>query len=113
LGLVVAAAAFFTGSSVTAVRSRAAVSGALRWLRDKAELHGVRTGPVGEWTYAHRKGLRIGVTALAVVIFVFWGRPTPAVVIGIVLVLLLVLGIIELIGRPPPEAAADQPRPAE
>ena len=28
------------------------------------------TGPVGTWTYAHRKGLRIGAVALAALLFV-------------------------------------------
>ena len=101
VGLVVAAAAFMTGPSVTAVRSREAFTRGLGWLRQRGELVGLRTGPVGRWTYAHRTGLRIGVTALAALIFVFWGRPTAGVVIGIVIVLLVLLGLIELIGRPP------------
>lgn len=101
LGLVVAAAAFFTGSSVTATRARRSVSSGLGWIRDRGELVGLRTGPVGTWTYAHRKALRIGATMIAVLVFVFWGKPTGAVVIGIAAVLLGVLGLIELIGRPP------------
>ena len=59
------------------------------------------TGPVGQWTYLHRKGLRIGAVALTAVIFVFWGEPTVVVVIVLVVSLLIVLGLIELIGRPP------------
>jgi hypothetical protein len=45
--------------------------------------------------------------ALAAVIFVFWGQPTVLFVIVLVVLLLIVLGLIELIGRPPaqPEAA--------
>jgi len=111
LGLVVAAAAFFSGSSVSAVRARRAVSSGLGWIRDRGEMVGVRTGPVGRWTYAHRKALRIGATALAVLVFVFWGKPTAAVVIGIAVVLLVVLGLIELIGRPP--AAEPSPAPSD
>ena len=57
-------------------------------------------GPFGEWTYAHRKGLRIGAVALIALIFVFWGHPTVLVVILLVVILLVVLGLIELIGRP-------------
>jgi hypothetical protein len=64
---------------------------------------------VGRWTYAHRRGLRIGVVALAAVIFVFWGRPTVGVVIGIVVLLLVALGLIELIGRPPASPAPQSP----
>jgi hypothetical protein len=41
----------------------------------------VSTGPVGEWTYAHRRALRISAVALFALIFAFWGRPTALVVI--------------------------------
>jgi hypothetical protein len=107
LGLVVAAAAFITGPSVTAVRTRAAVASGFAWVRKIGERGGVSTGPVGRWTYAHRTGLRISAVALAAVIFVFWGRPTALVVILLAVLLLVVLGLIELIGRPPtrPEIA--------
>jgi len=107
LGLVVAIAAFFTGPSVTAVRSRAAFVKGFDWIRSTGERRGVSTGPAGRWTYEHRRGLRIGAVALAAVIFVFQGRPTAASVIWLVVILLLVLGLIELIGRPPakPEVA--------
>jgi hypothetical protein len=41
---------------------------------------------------------------------VFWGQPTGVVVIVIAILLLVVLGLIELIGRPPAqtEAASQQ-----
>ena len=104
VGLVVAAAAFFTGPSITAVRTRSGIASGLGWVRRRGERSGVSTGPVGTWTYAHRKGLRVGAVALAAVIFVFWGRPTAAVVILIAVLLLVVLGLIELIGRPPATA---------
>ena len=70
------------------------------WIRDFGERRGVSTGPVGEWTYQHRRGLRIGAVALVALIFVFWGHPTLLVVILLVVILLLLLGLIELIGRP-------------
>ena len=34
-------------------------------------------------------------------LFVFWGRPTALVVIWLAVLLLVLLGLIELIGRPP------------
>lgn len=104
-GLVVAAGAFFSGPSVTAVRSRSAVKSGLGWIRDSGERAGVSTGPLGRWTYVHRKGLRAGAVALAALIFVFWGRPTALVVILIAVLLLVVLGLIELIGRHPLQPA--------
>jgi hypothetical protein len=111
VGLVAAAGAFLTGPSVAAVRIRESISSTLRWLRERGELAGVRTGPVGQWTYAHRTALRISATSLAVLAFVFWGRPTGAVVIVLAALLLLVLGLIELIGRPPAGAPAGAEAP--
>jgi hypothetical protein len=104
VGLVVAGAAFLTGPSVTAVGTRRAFVSGLSWVRHGGERAGVTTGPVGIWTYAHRKGLRVGAVALAALLFVFWGRPTVLVVILITVLLVVVLGLIELIGRPPATA---------
>jgi hypothetical protein len=101
LGLVVAAGAFLTGPSAAAVRTRGFFTSGFAWIRGAGERQGVSTGPVGRWTYAHRMGLRIGAVALAALIFVFWGRPTALVVILIAVFLVVVLGLIELIGRPP------------
>jgi hypothetical protein len=110
VGLVVAAAAFLTGPSVTAVRTRHAFASGFDRIRASGERRGVSTGPVGLWTYAHRKGLRVAAVGLIALLFVFWGRPTVVVVVVLVIILLLLLGLIELIGRPParPEIA-DQP----
>jgi hypothetical protein len=101
-GLVVAAGAFLAGPSASAVRIRAAFSSGLGSLRHRGERAGVSTGPVGTWTYAHRRALRISALALAALVFVFWGQPTAVVVIVIAVLLLVVLGLIELIGRRPP-----------
>jgi hypothetical protein len=110
VGLVVAIAAFFTGPSRTAIQTRSGIKSGMEWIRNYGERRGVSTGPVGQWTYLHRRSLRIGAVALAALIFVFWGHPTVLVVIVLVILLLVVLGLIELIGRPParPELA-DQP----
>jgi hypothetical protein len=109
VGLVVAIGAFITGPSRAAIQTRSALKSWLGWIRNYGEHRGVSTGPVGEWTYAHRRGLRIGAVALFALIFVFWGHPTGLVVIVLVIVLLLVLGLIELIGRPPAEPGAAAP----
>jgi hypothetical protein len=108
VGLVVAIGAFFTGPARAAVQTRNGIKSGFDWVRNFGERRGVSTGPVGQWTYHHRRGLRIGAVALFAVIFVFWGTPTVAVVIVLVILLLVVLGLIELIGRPPaePETAA-------
>jgi hypothetical protein len=105
VGLVVALGAFITGPSRTAIQIRSGLKSGLDWIRNFGERRGVSTGPVGEWTYQHRRGLRIGAVALIAVIFVFWGHPTGLVVILLVVILLVLLGLIELIGRPPAPAA--------
>jgi len=106
VGVVVAAGAFMTGPSVAAVGTRSAISRSLGWLRRTGEIHGVRTGPVGAWTYAHRVLLRAASVALAAIIFVFSGPPSVTEVVVIVVLLLMVLGVIELIGRPPAQPVA-------
>ncbi|HEV8166375.1 MAG TPA: hypothetical protein VGR74_18365, partial [Actinomycetota bacterium] len=94
LGLVVAAGAFLTGTSVTAVRSRQTLARWLAWLQGGAEQAGLRTGPVGTWVGAHKRALRIGAVVVAALALVFWSRPTGKVVIGLALALLVVLAII-------------------
>jgi hypothetical protein len=107
VGLIVAAGGFLTGPSATAVRTRQAFGSGLGWVRRRGELAGLRTGPAGTWTYAHRKGLRISAVALVAVVFAFWGQPTALLAVVLVLLLLVALGLIELIGRPPaPPATA-------
>ena len=109
VGLVIAIGAFITGPSRAAIQTRSALKSWLGWIRNFGERRGVSTGPVGEWTYAHRRGLRIGAVALFALIFVFWGHPTGLVVIVLVVLLVLVLGLIELIGRPPAEPGTAAP----
>jgi hypothetical protein len=100
LALVVAAGAFLTGTSVTAVRTRHSLATGIGWLQGSAEHAGLRTGPVGVWVGGHKRALRIGAVTLAGVALVFWGRPTGKVVIGLALGLLVVLAIIEFLARP-------------
>jgi hypothetical protein len=87
LALVVAAGAFLSGTSVTAVRTRQGVAGAIGWLAGGAERAGLRTGPVGTWVGANKRALRITAVAAAALALVFWGRPTGKVVLGLTLAL--------------------------
>jgi hypothetical protein len=109
VGLIVALGAFITGPSHTAIQTRSALKSWVGWVRGFGERRGVSTGPAGEWTYQHRRGLRIGAVALVALIFVFWGHPTLLVVILLVVILLLLLGLIELIGRPAAQPEAVNP----
>jgi len=109
VGLVVAAGAFITGPSRAAVRTRAALVSGISWLRNFGERRGVSTGPVGQWTYRHRRILRIGAVTLIALILVFWGEPTALAIILLVVILLILLGLIELVGRPPAATEAATP----
>jgi hypothetical protein len=109
VGLLVALGAFFTGPSVTAVKTRHAIAAGFGWVRRLGDRQGVSTGPVGDWTYSHRKGLRVSAVALMAIIFIFWGQPSPALGIALALILLALLGLIELIARPPATSAVPEP----
>jgi hypothetical protein len=96
LGLVLALAGFLAGRSESAVRIRRSVAG---------RLHGIRggpaaTGPVATFVRTHLRGLRIGAVALAVLTFVFLEQPTGASILVIAALLLVVLAVIEFLGRP-------------
>jgi hypothetical protein len=90
LGLVVAAAAYLTGPSSTAVRTRAAVSSGL------ARLRGDRGST---WVADNRTALRVAIVALGAVVFVFWNHPTGTVVLVLTVLVLLGLALVELLGR--------------
>jgi hypothetical protein len=106
LALVVAAGAFLSGQSATAVRTRQGLTGAIGWLQGGAEQAGFRTGPVGTWVHANKRALRVAAVVVAVLALVFWSRPTGKVVLGLTLALLVVLALIEFLGRPRRTASA-------
>jgi hypothetical protein len=115
-GLVVALGAFLTGTSVTAVRTRTALSRGIASMRGGAERAGFRTGPVGAWVYRYKRVLQFAVLGIAALVLVFWDRPTGKVIIVLALCVLVVLAIIEFLGRPPtptPPEPVEVESPAE
>ena len=105
LFLVVALGAFFTGPSVTAARTRSTLVKGIGSVRGGAESAGLRTGRVGSWTFAHKRFLRLAVVIVGGLTLTFWSRPTVGVVVWTALVVLLAIGFVELLGRPPSEPA--------
>jgi hypothetical protein len=101
LALVVAAGALLTGQSGTAVRTRQRLTDGIASLRGGAEQAGLRTGPVGAWVYANKAALHIGAVVLAALAMVFWSQPTGKTVLLVAGLLLVVLALIEFLGRPP------------
>ncbi|MFI6900789.1 hypothetical protein ACIBKY_05995 [Nonomuraea sp. NPDC050394] len=94
LGLVIAAAAFFTGPSATAVRTRSALKRGIGLAGSR-----LNTGRFGAWLARNATPVRAGLVALAALVFVFWDRPTGAVVLGITVATLLLLGVVQLLAR--------------
>ena len=107
LGLVVALAGFLAGRSDTAVGIR-------RWTSER--LHRLRGsgsgGPVSRWVRTHVRGLRIGAVALAVLVFAFQDQPTGGTILVITALLLLVLAVIEILGRPDNSSVVEVETPA-
>jgi hypothetical protein len=100
LALVIAFTAFVSGPTPAAVRTRASFTHRIGSLRGSAEAAGLETGRVGIWTYAHRNALRLVVAGLGGVVLVLWSQPTAWVVLGIALVVVVLLAVIEFVGRP-------------
>ena len=76
------------------------LGGAIASLGSGAEAHGLRTGPVGPWTYAHKRALRIAVVLVGALVLTLWSRPTIAVVLWTAVFVLIGIGLVELLGRP-------------
>jgi hypothetical protein len=112
LGLVLALGGFLAGSSDTAVGIRRWTAGHLHRLRGG-------DGPVSRWVRPHVRGLRIGAVALAVLVFAFQDQPRGTTILIIAALLLVVLAVIEILGRPETPAALEgetpipEPAPAE
>jgi hypothetical protein len=109
LALVVAAGAFLTGQSTTALRTRQRLTTGIGWLRGSAEHAGWRTGPLGTWVYANKTLLRIAAVTLATLALVFWGQPTGQTILLLAGLLLVALALIEFLGQPPQRTVVGPP----
>lgn len=109
LGLVVALAAFMSGPSAGAVRSRSVVSGGIATLRGGAEGAGLHLGRLGTWAHAHRGALRVAAITAGALFVMFASRPTGRLVVGTALVVLVALIVIEFLSTPP-TARGEQPQ---
>jgi hypothetical protein len=101
LALVVAAGAYLSGQSATAVRTRQRLTAGIGWLGGSAEHAGWRTGPLGTWVYANKTLLRIAAVTLAALALVFWDQPTGKTIAVLAGLLLVALALIEFLGQPP------------
>jgi len=100
---VLALAGFLAGRSDTAVGIRRSVSRRLHEARGPAA-----DGPVPTWVRAHVRGLRIAAVAVAVLTFVFLAQPTGIAILVLAAALLVVLAVIEYLGRPESAAPVEE-----
>jgi hypothetical protein len=117
VGVIALLVTILLGPGSGARRFRAWMTGALGRAGDQASDH-VDFGPVGAWMGRNINALRIGVAVLGAIVLVAWDQPTALVVFVVALLALLVLGVIEIVGRggrtplpaaTPPTPGGDQP----
>ena len=111
LGLVLAAAAYLGGPSASARSLRGSAGRAFATVRGWGQQRGVTTGPVGTWLYAYRTFLRVVVIAIAGLVVLLAPAPTPALVVTAAAVALVVIGLLELLSRPPTVQSVAGPAP--
>ena len=100
LGLLVAIIAFVAGGTTAARQLRASSGHASAWLRSAGDRRGISTGPVGVWLDEQRTLVRVVVISLAALALVLADRLTPAYVITVFVIALVVLGLATLAARP-------------
>ncbi len=96
LGIIVALAAFLSGPSRLAVRTR---EGAKSLIGGAGRKTGWKPGPVGTWVGAHKVGLRVAGVAVAFLVLFLWDSPRPLTLLVLALLLLVYLAAIEFVGR--------------
>ncbi|MGQ4347739.1 hypothetical protein [Streptomyces sp. SAS_275] len=94
LGIVVALAAWLTGSGRAATRVLAAWRGGIGAVRNAV---GFDLGSVGVWVHRAKTWLNWTVVAVAAVTLLIWNYPTAAVTVWIAVVALLVLAVVEFL----------------
>jgi hypothetical protein len=112
LGLVLAIGAYLVGPDPSAVRVRSALRRGVGALRGSAEAAGWNTGPFGSWVFVHERLLQVAVACLGGLVLIFWPQPTGWVVVGTAAVVVLAIGIVDFLGRPPAEPATVPAAPA-
>lgn len=101
LALILAAAAYLTGPSTAATALRRTVASGFDTLRTATGRPGGLAGErVGHALATYRRPLRIGVIALGAFIVLVMDRPSPAVIVTVLLLVLLALVILEVLAAP-------------
>jgi hypothetical protein len=105
VALLIAAGAFITGPSRAAVAIRSRFDSAVG--RGQGATHTSAT-PLGRWVARNKRALQAGALLLPLAIFLLWSSPTVTLLIILAVVALVLLLVIEILGRAsgPAELAA-------
>jgi hypothetical protein len=99
VALLVAAAAFLSGPSKTAVAIRGWFGSGADRVRGRT---GVAATPFGRWVANNKRALRIGAILVPAAIFLLWNSPSLTVLIVLVVLTVLLLLTVEVVGRGAP-----------
>jgi hypothetical protein len=99
VGIVALLALIVFGPGSNARRFRGWVARMLGRVGDEASERGVEFGPAGQWVGRNLTALRIAVAVVAAVLLIAWNQPTATVVFVVALLAVLVLGVLEVVGR--------------
>ncbi|RKE19842.1 hypothetical protein [Streptomyces sp. TLI_171] len=100
LGIVIALAAWLTGSGRRAGWVRHLWQEGLGAVRRAAGGIGMRLGPVGPFVHRWKAWLGWGAVAVAAIVLLTWSYPTAPVVLWMAVVLLAVLAVLEFLDTP-------------
>jgi hypothetical protein len=108
VALAVAAGAWLSGASTSAVAVRRGLAGAMSMIRGGGERVGVSTGPVGVFAHTYRTALRSVVIGIALVVYVQAPHPTGGWTLKVLGLTIAALLLLELVARPPRERELDE-----
>ncbi|MGW2180448.1 hypothetical protein ACWCXX_20565 [Streptomyces sp. NPDC001732] len=98
LGVVVALAAWLTGTGRRAGLVRSLWTAGIGAARTAADRAGLRTGPVGPFVHRCRTWIVWLLVAAGLVAYLLWPHPTGWVVVGLALALLFALALADFLG---------------
>lgn len=108
VGVLVFLGCVIFGPGHSARRFRGWIARLLGRVGDEATERGVDFGPVGHWVGSNLTALRIAVGVGAALLLVIWNQPTATVVFVVALLAVVLLGVIEIVGR---GGAVAKPKP--
>ena len=108
VGIIIALVAYFAGPSAPAKKAREFAAAGIGGARNKAGDLGYQPNAFEEFVARHKRGLELGIAALAVLALVLWDRPGIGAVLLLFVIALILVGVVEFLARGAvPETADD------